>query len=78
MGVAVRMRALGAEVRVFAPSDGAERLVEVGVPLVGRAQNCRDPGHPRTSDRHGRHDPHRRGDGSRDAAARSELMTWNP
>ena len=45
MGVAVRMRALGAEVRVFAPSDGAERLVEVGVPLVGSAQDCRDPGH---------------------------------
>jgi hypothetical protein len=74
---AVRLR-LGAEVRVCAPSDCAERLAEVGVPLVGRAQDCPDPGHPRTSDRYGRHDPHRRSDGSRDAAARSELMTWTP
>jgi vancomycin aglycone glucosyltransferase len=45
MGLAVRLRALGAEVRVCAPSDCAERLVEIGVPLVGRAQDCRDPGH---------------------------------
>jgi vancomycin aglycone glucosyltransferase len=34
VGPAVRLRALGAEVRVCAPPDGAERLAEVGVPLV--------------------------------------------
>jgi vancomycin aglycone glucosyltransferase len=34
VGLAVRLRALGAEVRVCAPPDCAERLVEVGVPLV--------------------------------------------
>jgi vancomycin aglycone glucosyltransferase len=34
VGLAVRLRALGAEVRVCAPPDCADRLVEVGVPLV--------------------------------------------
>ena len=34
VGLAVRLRALGAEVRVCAPQDYAERLAEVGVPLV--------------------------------------------
>ena len=34
VGLAVRLRALGAEVRVCAPPDCAERLTEVGVPLV--------------------------------------------
>ena len=34
VGLAVRLRALGAEVRVCAPPDCAERLAEVGVPLV--------------------------------------------
>jgi vancomycin aglycone glucosyltransferase len=34
VGLAVRLRALGAEVRVCAPPDRAERLAEVGVPLV--------------------------------------------
>jgi vancomycin aglycone glucosyltransferase len=33
-GLAVRLRALGAEARVCAPPDCAERLAEVGVPLV--------------------------------------------
>jgi vancomycin aglycone glucosyltransferase len=33
-GLAVRLRELGAEVRVCAPPDWAERLAEVGVPLV--------------------------------------------
>jgi vancomycin aglycone glucosyltransferase len=33
-GLAVQLRALGAEVRVCAPPDCAERLAEVGVPLV--------------------------------------------
>ena len=33
-GPLVRLRALGAEVRVCAPPDCAERLAEVGVPLV--------------------------------------------
>jgi vancomycin aglycone glucosyltransferase len=32
--LAVRLRELGAEVRVCAPPDCAERLAEVGVPLV--------------------------------------------
>src|ERR671916_532699 len=34
VGLAVRLRALGAEVRVCTPPDCAERLAEVGVPLV--------------------------------------------
>jgi vancomycin aglycone glucosyltransferase len=34
VGLAVRLRAIGAEVRVCAPPDCAERLAEVGVPLV--------------------------------------------
>ena len=34
VGLAVRLRALGAEVRVCAPPDFAELLAEVGVPLV--------------------------------------------
>jgi vancomycin aglycone glucosyltransferase len=34
VGLAVRLRALGAEVRVCAPPDWVERLAEVGVPLV--------------------------------------------
>jgi vancomycin aglycone glucosyltransferase len=34
VGLAVRLRELGAEVRVCAPPDCAERLAEVGVPLV--------------------------------------------
>jgi vancomycin aglycone glucosyltransferase len=33
-GLAVRLRALGADVRVCAPADFAERLAEVGVALV--------------------------------------------
>ncbi len=34
LGLAVRLRALGSEVRVCAPPDCAERVAEVGVPLV--------------------------------------------
>jgi vancomycin aglycone glucosyltransferase len=34
VGLAARLRALGAEVRVCAPPDWAERLAAVGVPLV--------------------------------------------
>jgi len=34
VGLAVRLRELGAEVRVCAPPDFAERLAEVGVPMV--------------------------------------------
>ena len=34
LGLAVRLQALGAEVRMCAPPDCAERLAEVGVPLV--------------------------------------------
>ena len=33
-GLAVQLRALGAEVRVYAPPDFAELLARVGVPLV--------------------------------------------
>ena len=33
-GLAVQLRALGVEVRVCAPPDCAERLGNVGVPLV--------------------------------------------
>ena len=33
-GLAVRLRALGAEVRVCAPPDFTEPLARVGVPLV--------------------------------------------
>jgi UDP:flavonoid glycosyltransferase YjiC (YdhE family) len=41
MGLAVRLRALGTEVRVCAPPDCAERLAEVGVPLVPVGQPVR-------------------------------------
>jgi vancomycin aglycone glucosyltransferase len=34
VGLAMRLRELGAEVLVCAPPDCAERLAEVGVPLV--------------------------------------------
>ena len=37
---------------------------------VSRARHGPDPRDPRTSDRRGRHDPHRRGDGGRETAAR--------
>jgi hypothetical protein len=40
-GLAVRLRALGAEVRVCAPPDCAERLAGVGVPLVPVGQPVR-------------------------------------
>ncbi|MGH3812464.1 MAG: glycosyltransferase, partial [Pseudonocardiaceae bacterium] len=41
VGLAVRLRELGAEVRVCAPPDCAERLAEVGVPLVPVGQPVR-------------------------------------
>jgi vancomycin aglycone glucosyltransferase len=41
VGLAVRLRTLGAEVRVCAPEDCAERLAEVGVPLVPAGQPVR-------------------------------------
>jgi vancomycin aglycone glucosyltransferase len=34
LGLAAQLRALGAAVRMCAPPDCAERLAEVGVPLV--------------------------------------------
>lgn len=40
-GLAVRLRELGAEVRVCAPPDCAERLAEVGVPLMPVGQPVR-------------------------------------
>ncbi len=42
VGLAVRLRALGAEVRVCAPPDFAELLARVGAPLVPVGQ----PVHP--------------------------------
>jgi vancomycin aglycone glucosyltransferase len=41
MGLVVQLRALGAEVRVCAPPDCAERLAEVDVPLVPVGQPVR-------------------------------------
>src|SRR6266536_2421826 len=41
VGLAVRLRALGAKVRVCAPPDFAELLAEVGVPLVPVGQPMR-------------------------------------
>ena len=41
VGLAVALRALGAEVRVCAPPDCAERLAEVDVPLVPVGQSVR-------------------------------------
>lgn len=41
VALAVQLRALGAEVRVCAPPDCAERLAEVGVPLVPVGQPVR-------------------------------------
>ena len=41
VGLAVRLRALGAEVRVCAPPDFAELLARVGVPLVPIGQPVR-------------------------------------
>ncbi|MNK54054.1 hypothetical protein D3C87_730270 [compost metagenome] len=38
LGLAVRLRELGAEVRLCAPPDCAERVAEVGVPLVPAGQ----------------------------------------
>ena len=43
VGLAVRLRALGAEVRVCAPQDRAERMAGVGVPLVPIGQPVRPP-----------------------------------
>ena len=39
-GLAVALRELGAEARVCAPPDCAERLAEVGVPLVPVGRRC--------------------------------------
>ena len=41
VGLAVRLRELGAEVRVCAPPDFAELLARVGVPLVPAGQSVR-------------------------------------
>jgi vancomycin aglycone glucosyltransferase len=43
VGLAVRLRALGAEVRVCAPPDFAELLARVGAPLVPVGQSVRPP-----------------------------------
>ena len=44
VGLAVRLRALGAEVQVCAPPDFAELLARVGVPLVPVGQPVRPLG----------------------------------
>jgi vancomycin aglycone glucosyltransferase len=44
VGLAVRLRALGAEIRVCAPPDFAELLARVGVPLVPVGQPVRPLG----------------------------------
>ena len=41
VGLAVRLRALGAEVRVCAPPDFAELLARIGVPLLPIGQPVR-------------------------------------
>jgi vancomycin aglycone glucosyltransferase len=41
VALGVRLRALGAEVLVCAPPDCAERLAEVGVPLVPAGEPVR-------------------------------------
>jgi vancomycin aglycone glucosyltransferase len=41
VALAARLRELGAEARVCAPPDCAERLAEVGVPLVPVGQPAR-------------------------------------
>ena len=43
LGLAVRLRALGLEVRMCAPPDCAERVAEVGVPLVPAGPPVRPP-----------------------------------
>lgn len=48
VGLAVRLRALGAEVWVYAPSDFAELLARVGVPLVPVGQPVRPMVHEAT------------------------------
>ena len=45
LGLAVRLGALGSELRVCAPPDCAERLAEVGVPLVPAGPPVRPPVH---------------------------------
>ena len=54
VALAVRLRALGAEVRVCAPPDFAELLARVGVPLVPLGQSVRDAGARRRRSRHRR------------------------
>ena len=48
VGLAVRLRALGAEVRVCAPPDFAELLARVGAPLVPVGQLVRPMVHGAT------------------------------
>jgi vancomycin aglycone glucosyltransferase len=48
VGLAVRLRALGAEVRVCTPPDFAELLARVGVPLVPVGQPVRPMVHGAT------------------------------
>jgi UDP:flavonoid glycosyltransferase YjiC (YdhE family) len=48
VALAVRLRALGAEVRMCAPPDAEERLAEVGVPLVPVGQSMRAMVHGKT------------------------------
>ena len=54
--------------RKLSVHSGRSRIRRGPCPL--RAQNGPDPRDPRTSDRRGRHHPHRRADGSRETATR--------
>ena len=45
VALAVRLRALDADVRVCAPPDCADRLAELGVPLVPVGQSVREMMH---------------------------------
>ena len=57
-----------AELGIGAAHDGPTPTVES---LAAALETALAPGDPRRSDRRGRHDPHRRGDGGREAAART-------
>ena len=56
-----------ADLGIGAAHDGPTPTTES---LSAALEDGPDPRDPRTSDRRGRHDPHRRGDGGREAAAR--------
>jgi vancomycin aglycone glucosyltransferase len=81
LGLAAQLRALGAAVRMCAPPDCAERLAEVGVPLVPVGDPVRSLVHgatpPRPAGEHRRcpHEPRGLAEpGPRPRATSTELM----